>query len=33
VIGSRGMGTMEGYLLGSVSHKVTGLSEVPVLVV
>jgi nucleotide-binding universal stress UspA family protein len=33
VIGSRGMGSMEGYLLGSVSHKVTGLSEVPVLVV
>jgi nucleotide-binding universal stress UspA family protein len=27
------MGSMEGYLLGSVSHKVTGLSEVPVLVV
>jgi len=33
VIGSRGMGSMEGYLLGSVSHKVTGLSEVPVLIV
>lgn len=33
VIGSRGMGSMEGYLLGSVSHKVTGLSEVPVLVI
>lgn len=33
VISSRGMGSMEGYLLGSVSHKVTGLSEVPVLVV
>jgi len=33
VIGSRGMGSVEGYLLGSVSHKVTGLSEVPVLVV
>ncbi|MEI4231714.1 universal stress protein [Roseovarius sp. D22-M7] len=33
VIGSRGMGSMEGYLLGSVSLKVTGLSEVPVLVV
>ncbi len=33
VIGSRGMGSVEGYLLGSVSHKVTGLSTVPVLVV
>ncbi|MDR9395226.1 universal stress protein [Roseovarius sp. SYSU LYC5161] len=33
VIGSRGMGSVEGYLLGSVSHKVTGLSKVPVLVV
>lgn len=33
VIGSRGMGSMEGYLLGSVALKVTGLSEVPVLVV
>ena len=33
VIGSRGMGSMEGYLLGSVSHKVTGLSDVPVLIV
>ncbi len=33
VIGSRGVGSVEGYLLGSVSHKVTGLSEVPVLVV
>lgn len=33
VIGSRGMGSVEGYLLGSVSHKVTGLSPVPVLVI
>ena len=33
VIGSRGMGAMESYLLGSVALKVTGLSEVPVLVV
>lgn len=33
VIGSRGMGSVEDYLLGSVSHKVTGLSKKPVLVV
>ena len=33
VIGSRGLGSIEGYLLGSVSHKVTGLSDRPVLVV
>lgn len=33
VLGSRGMGSTEGYLLGSVSHKVTGLSDCPVLVV
>jgi nucleotide-binding universal stress UspA family protein len=33
VIGSRGLGSMERYLLGSVSHKVTGLAECPVLVV
>lgn len=33
VIGSRGMGSVEGYLLGSVSHKVTGLCKIPVLVV
>ena len=33
VIGSRGVGDIEGYLLGSVSHKVTSLSECPTLVV
>lgn len=33
VIGSRGLGGTEGYLLGSVSHKVTSLSGRPVLVV
>lgn len=33
VIGSRGMGSVEGYLLGSISHKVTGMAECPVLVV
>lgn len=33
VIGSRGIGSVEGYLLGSVSHKVTGIAECPVLVV
>ncbi|MGC9368758.1 MAG: universal stress protein [Paracoccaceae bacterium] len=33
VIGSRGMGSIEEYLLGSVSHKVTGLAKQPVLVV
>lgn len=32
VVGSRGMGATESYLLGSVSHKVTGLADVPVLV-
>lgn len=32
VVGSRGMGATESYLLGSVSHKVTGLAECPVLV-
>ena len=33
VIGGRGMGSVEGFLLGSVSHKVTGLAECPVMVV
>jgi nucleotide-binding universal stress UspA family protein len=33
VIGSRGLGDVEGFLLGSVSHKVVGLAESPVLVV
>ncbi|MCF3973509.1 universal stress protein [Paracoccus salsus] len=33
VLGSRGLGSTEGYLLGSVSHKVTGLADCPVLVV
>ncbi|HDR29546.1 universal stress protein [Rhodovulum tesquicola] len=33
VIGSRGMGSIEDYLLGSVSHKVTGMARCPVLVV
>ncbi len=33
VLGSRGLGSLEEYLLGSVSHKVTGLAKCPVLVV
>jgi nucleotide-binding universal stress UspA family protein len=33
VIGSRGAGSIESYLLGSVSHKVTGMAKCPVLVV
>ena len=33
VLGSRGHGDIEGYLLGSVSHKVTSLAECPVMVV
>ncbi len=33
VLGSRGLGSIEDYLLGSVSHKVTGLAACPVLVV
>lgn len=33
VVGSRGLGAAEGFLLGSVSHKVTGLAQCPVMVV
>jgi len=33
VLGSRGLGSLEEYLLGSVSHKVTGLAKCPVLVI
>jgi nucleotide-binding universal stress UspA family protein len=33
VMGGRGMGSIEGYLLGSVSHKVTGMADCPVMVV
>ena len=33
VLGSRGLGSLEGTLLGSVSHKVTSLAQTPVLVV
>ena len=33
VLGSRGLGSSEGYMLGSVSHKVTSMTDTPVLVV
>ncbi|MEH6403750.1 MAG: universal stress protein [Sneathiella sp.] len=33
VLGSRGHGDLEGFLLGSVSHKVTSLADCPVMVV
>ncbi len=33
VIGSRGVGSLETVLLGSVSHKVTSLAKIPVMVV
>lgn len=33
VVGSRGLGSMEHYLQGSVSHKISGLASCPVLVV
>lgn len=33
VIGSQGQGDLTGYLLGGVSHKVTGLAKCPVMVV
>lgn len=33
VVGSRGLGSVEEFLLGSVSHKLSGLADCPVLVV
>jgi nucleotide-binding universal stress UspA family protein len=33
IIGSQGNGDLKGYLLGGVSHKVTGLAQCPVLVI
>ncbi len=33
VLGSRGLGSSESYMLGSVSHKVTSLTAIPVMVV
>lgn len=33
IVGSRGQGDMQGFLLGSVSHKVTSLASIPVMVV
>ncbi|MCC3304292.1 universal stress protein [Sneathiella sp. HT1-7] len=33
ILGSRGHGDLEGFLLGSVSHKVTSLANCPVMVV
>ncbi|WP_112323044.1 universal stress protein [Oceanibium sediminis] len=33
VMGGRGLGSVESYLLGSVSHKVTGISDCPVMIV
>lgn len=33
IVGSRGLGDMQGFLLGSVSHKVTSLASIPVMVV
>ncbi len=33
IIGSKGHGELTGYLLGGVSHKVTGLAQCPVMVV
>lgn len=33
VLGRRGLGSVEGYLMGSVAHKVTSIASCPVLVV
>ncbi|MCF6094212.1 universal stress protein [Microaerobacter geothermalis] len=33
VMGSRGLGTLKGFMLGSVSHKVTQLAKCPVFIV
>ena len=33
VLGSRGLGDVDGFLLGSVSHKVTSLAKCPVMVI
>ncbi|MEN8244248.1 MAG: universal stress protein [Thermodesulfobacteriota bacterium] len=33
IIGSQGNGDLKGYLLGGVSHKVTGLAKCPVMVI
>lgn len=33
VVGSRGLGATEAYLLGSVSHKITSIADCPVMVV
>jgi nucleotide-binding universal stress UspA family protein len=33
IIGSKGQGELSGYLLGGVSHKVTGLAKCPVMVI
>ncbi len=33
IVGSRGQGDVQGFLLGSVSHKVTSLASTPVMVV
>ncbi|MDP2120431.1 MAG: universal stress protein [Hoeflea sp.] len=33
IVGSRGQGDVQGFLLGSVSHKVTSLAKIPVMVV
>ena len=33
IVGSRGQGDVQGFLVGSVSHKVTSLASIPVMVV